>query len=168
MKKQARKSQKKRNNAKADPVAIAAANKQESRRRFLRFARNGAIMLPVIAGAGYFSVSSVQATICEADLTKIGQGKPSIVQIHDPQCALCRTLQRQSRKALKTFDEENYTFLVANIKTIEGSTLAAQYGVPHVTLLLFDADGKMVQVVRGPSDTDSLRSIFDTHLKAYG
>ena len=124
--------------------------------------------LPVLAGAGYFSVQSVQATICEADLTKIGDGKLSVVQIHDPQCQLCQTLQRQTRKALKSFDDDEFTFLVANVKTLSGSTFAAKYGVPHVTLLLFDRRGKMVQIVRGPSDAESLRNILEAHSKAHG
>ena len=151
-----------------DPAAKAEKARSESRRRFLRLARNGAIALPVLAGVGIFSVTSVQATICEADLSKIGQGGLSVVQIHDPNCSLCRTLQRQTRKALKSFDEDTFTFLVANIKTEDGGAFAAKYGVPHVTLLLFDADGQMVQIVRGPSDTDSLREIFASHLKAHG
>lgn len=154
----------------ANPTGAEAAaqKKLESRRRFLRLARNGAIALPVLIGGTVFSVRSVQATICEADLTKIGKGKPSIVQIHDPNCNLCRTLQRQARKALKSFDDEAMTFLVADINTVKGGAFAARYGVPHVTLLLFDAKGEMVEVVRGPSDIESLRTIFDAHLKRYG
>lgn len=161
MKKSSKKSQKKRT---AKPAVSAEQTKIESRRRFLRFTRNGIIAIPVIAGVGYLSVKSVEATICEADLSKVGQGKPSIVQIHDPQCPLCKRLQRQSRKALKSFDDDDYTFLVANITTQEGGNFAASYGVPHVTLLLFNAAGQMVQVVRGPSDIESLRTIFTAHL----
>lgn len=168
MKKQPKKLREKRVGRQLDPAVVAEKAKIEGRRRFLRFVRNGVISLPVLAGVGYFSVQSVQASICEADLTKIGRGKPTIVQIHDPQCPLCQRLQRQTRKALKAFDSEAFTFLVANIKTLDGSAFAARYGVPHVTLLLFDARGEMVKIVRGPSDTDSLRAILAAHLKAYG
>ncbi len=151
-----------------DPTIPTAKGKQQSRRRFLRLIRNGAIALPVLAGAGYFSVQSVQATICEADLTKIEDGKLSVVQIHDPQCQLCQTLQRQTRKALKSFDDDEFTYLVANVKTPSGSNFAAKYGVPHVTILLFDRRGEMVQIVRGPSDTDSIRNILEAHVQAHG
>lgn len=167
MSKKPKKLRKKHVNKQIDPAMVAKHAKVEGRRRFLRFVRNAAISLPVVAGIGYFSVQSVEATICEADLTKIGHGKPSIVQIHDPQCPSCLQLQRQTRKALKSFESDAFTFLVANIKTLDGKLLAARYGVPHITLLLFDANGEMVQIVRGPSDTDSLRSIFAAHLKAY-
>ena len=168
MKKNRKKQSAKRAATKSDPAIQAEQAKSESRRRFLRLARNGAIALPVLVGATVFSVKSVQATMCEADLTKIGQGKPSVVQIHDPNCSLCQTLQRQTRKALKSFDDGDVTFLVADINTLEGGALAARYGVPHVTLLLFDPAGEMVQVVRGPSDTDRLRTIIGAHLEAHG
>jgi hypothetical protein len=34
-----------------------------------------------------------------------------------------------------------------------------------VTLLLFDAKGEMVEIVKGPTDIDTLRRAFDAHLK---
>ena len=144
-----------------------APKPDQGRRDVLRLARNLAIATPVVLGAGILTVRSVSATICEADLTKIGNGKPAIVQIHDPNCRLCQTLQKQSRRALKAFDDEQFTFLVANINTPQGRDLAREHRVPHVTLLLFDARGQMVQVVRGPTDQDTLGAIFDAHLSAH-
>ncbi len=168
MKKNRKKSNPKRAAVQPDPAVQADKAKAESRRKFLRLTRNLAIALPVLGGATFFSVQSVQATMCEADLSKIGKGKPSVVQIHDPNCSLCQTLQRQTRKALKSFDDEAVTFLVADINTAKGSAFAARFGVPHVTLLLFDETGEMTQVVRGPSDTESLRNIIGAHLEAHG
>lgn len=166
MKKQRKRSQPKRHDVEAEQAAIAAREKADSRRRFLRLARNGAIALPFAAGIGFFGVQSTLASMCEGDLSQIGQGTPTIVQIHDPQCSLCRALQAQTRRALKEFDDDAFTYLVANIKTNEGRALAAEYRVPHVTLLLFDARGRMVEVVRGPTELDTLRSAFQTHLGA--
>jgi len=160
MKKQ-RKSTKAKSKASQAQPEIAA---KPDRRRLLKLLRNGAIAAPVLAVAGYFSVQSVEATICEADLTKIGKGTPAIVQIHDPNCQLCATLQRQSRRALRQFDDESYEFLVANLNTTEGRTLAAVHRVSHVTLLLFNGEGQMVRIVRGPTDMETLARVFKTHL----
>lgn len=168
VKKKRKKQPVKRGSKPSEPTVAVEKARSESRRKFLRLARNTAIALPVLAGATVFSVQSVQATICEADLTKIGKGKPSVVQVHDPNCSLCQQLQRQTRKALKSFDDEAVTFLVADINTAEGGAFAARYGVPHVTLLLFDGTGEMMQVVSGPSDADTLRRIIGAHLEAYG
>ncbi|MFT7060593.1 MAG: thioredoxin-like negative regulator of GroEL [Pseudorhodobacter sp.] len=165
MKKPRKKPSEKRHEPQSNTVAATAKAKAASRRSFLR---NAAIALPVFAATGFFSVRYVQAKVNEADLTRIGQGTPTVVQIHDPQCVLCRTLQRQTRSALKAFEKDAVTFLVANIKTDDGRVLAAKYNVPHVTLLLFDAKGEMMQIVRGPSDTDSLRTILEAHVMKYG
>lgn len=148
----------------ANKKARQAPEPDQARRRLLRHLRNAAIAIPVATVAGVFSVRSVQATICEGDLTKIGKGRPTIVQIHDPSCSLCIALQKQTRRALKPFDGDQFDYLVANINTIQGSTLAMRYGVPHVTLLLFDGQGTMVEVVRGPADANDLRPIFAAHL----
>ncbi len=138
-----------------------------SRRDTLRLLRNGALVAVGLGAVG-FGVTSVQATMAEHDLTRIGKGIPAIVQIHDPQCSLCLALQKQTRKALRKFDTGELTYLVANINTPEGAALAARYGVPHVTLLLFDGAGEMHQVVRGPSTRDILETTFSDHLKAVG
>ena len=150
----------------------AAAKKakaaEPSRRDFMKLGRNAAIAVPVIGVAGFFGVRSVQATIRESDLTRVGLGSASIVQIHDPSCSLCATLQKQTRRAMKAYDADRYEFLVANIKTADGALFAAKYGVPHVTLLLFDGSGELTEVVRGPIATDDLKVILDAHMKTHG
>lgn len=70
----------------------------QKKHKTLRLLRNLAIAAPVVGVAGFFSIRSVQATICEADLTKVGNGLPTIVQIHDPNCQLCAVLQNQNRR----------------------------------------------------------------------
>lgn len=140
----------------------------QKKRKTLRLLRNLAIATPVIGLAGFFSVRSVQATICEADLTKVGQGLPAIVQIHDPNCHLCAALQNQTRRALRSYDADSHQFLVANIATEDGGAFAAKHRVPHVTLVLFDKRGKMTQVVRGPIEQDALENIIAAHMKRYG
>ncbi|PHR86161.1 MAG: hypothetical protein COA78_38245 [Blastopirellula sp.] len=162
-KKQQSKKRKPQDNAK-DQAELAI---KEKRDRLLKVSRRVLFALPVAAAVGYFSVGEIQASIHESDLTRISEGKPSIVQIHDPQCSLCQTLQRQARKAMKPLDQEEFTYLVANIRTQEGSEFSARYGVPHVTLLLFDDQGEMVQIIRGPSDVESLQSLFSAHLESY-
>ena len=134
------------------------------RRDFLRLVRNGGIGISVVAGAGFFGTRSVMATIAEHDLTRIGQGKPTVVQVHDPNCPTCRALQKQTRKALSEFGECDLVYLIASIKTTEGTDLANKYGVPHVTLLLFDAKGKHMQTLSGMHEHQQLEPFFrDLH-----
>ena len=134
------------------------------RRDVLRLARNGTIVLALTGGIGVLSVNAVRATVAESDLTRIGQGIPTIVQIHDPQCSLCTALQRETRKALKSFDDDQLIYLVANITSTEGAGFAAKHGVQHVTLLLIDADGKVMEVLQGPRQRAELRRAFARHI----
>ncbi len=138
-----------------------------ARRNFLNRIRTAAIAIPVLGGVGYYSLTAIQASISEADLTKIGNGKPAIVQIHDPQCALCRTLQGQTRDVLGGHDGDTFEYLVANIKTKKGSDLAVRYSVRHVTLLLFDPAGQMVGIIRGPISKSNLRGRIAAHLRRF-
>ncbi|MEM7320781.1 MAG: twin-arginine translocation signal domain-containing protein, partial [Pseudomonadota bacterium] len=64
----------------------AAAPSAPSRRSFLKLVRNGALAAGGLGAVGFFTFRSVQAMQFERDLTRIGQGKPAVVQVHDPQC----------------------------------------------------------------------------------
>ncbi len=139
-----------------------------SRRNFFQNIRNGAIATVIVGGGVWFVVDDVMATLDEQDLTKIGNGIPTIVQIHDPQCSQCIALQRETRKALENFDNGKLQYLVANIKSAEGRTLAAIHHVRHVTLLLFDAKGKRRQILTGPNQSDYLTGVFRQHMEKFG
>lgn len=137
----------------------------DGRRRFLRLARNSAIGVSAVAGIGFLFVQNVRGSIREQDLSRIGNGTPTIVQIHDPQCSLCRSLQSETRQALRQFEESELDYVVANIRTSEGSSFALRYGVPHVTLLLFDGRGRLQSTLRGQRSSEELGVAF-RHLAA--
>lgn len=159
MKKQRKKAPSKRKEAQPTPT-----EKGFSRRAVLRHVRNAAIAVPIVGVAGYFTAQKVQASICELDLTKIGDGLPSVVQVHDPQCNLCVTLQRQTRRVLRDYDDDSHHFLVANIVTTEGQFFARRHGVGNVTLVLLDGAGQQVGVVRGPISNEALQAAIEGHL----
>jgi len=147
--------------------AIQPQSKTQGRRSFMSTALYAGLGLPIVGGLGFWGYRSFSTTMAEFDLTKIGNGMPAVVQIHDPQCQLCLRLQRQTRTVLKNCSEDNVVYLVASIRTEEGSLLAAEYNVPHVTLLLFDPEGKMMKIVRGPIDDGLLENQIKGHLRKY-
>lgn len=122
------------------------------------YAIGGAAM----AGGAAYLVSDVRQTMVEGDLSQIGQGTPTIVQIHDPACQLCQALQRETRAALKDC-EEGYTYLVANIKTPEGRSFAGRMGQPHVTLALLDGHGTPLHFINGVTPAETLKASFERH-----
>jgi NAD(P)H-hydrate repair Nnr-like enzyme with NAD(P)H-hydrate dehydratase domain len=148
--------------------SVDAAKSPMNRRDMLRLGRNGALGLAVLGGAGFWVMNSVQAMASEQDLTRVGQGKPSVVQIHDPSCPTCTALQRETRKAMKQFGECDVVFLVADISQDQGRKFAVQHGVGHVTLLLFDADGNRTQTLQGMRHRAELETILAGHFKEHG
>ena len=132
-----------------------------SRREFLRKARNYAAGIAIAGSAGLFVTQYVRSAIHEHDLTRLNNGRPTVVQIHDPQCPICQALQREARKALKHIDDDRLDFLIANIRSAEGRAFANRYGVPHVTLLLFDAEGNLKSVLQGKREASELRTEFE-------
>ena len=164
MKRQKRKttSKKKLGNPSGESAARPAAPRKRarSRRDFLHNLGYGAIGIAVVGGGGWYLASSVHAGIVEQDLSRIGNGIPTVVQIHDPQCPRCRALQREAREAISALDDSEIQFLVANIRRPEGRDLAAAHGVGHVTLLLFDGSGKRRGVLVGENSSEVLLSEF--------
>lgn len=138
-----------------------------SRRSVLSRIGIGAAGLVVLGGAGVWGVGHVKAIQAEHDLSRLGQGVPVVVQVHDPQCPICNALQAETRAALRGFDEGEVLYLIANTRTVDGTNFAARHGVPHVTLLLFDGAGRLRDTLRGPHQADELRPAF-TRLVRHG
>ena len=154
----AKSKKKQRPNKKKKAAATVA---EPTRRDTLKLLRNGGIGALAVGGVGWWAVSGVQAVAAEQDLSRIGQGKPTVVQIHDPQCALCTELQRQARKALKDIDDDELLYLVASTRTDDGAAFAAGLGLSHVTLVLMNGDGQVESVLQGVRQSDELKVHFE-------
>lgn len=148
-----------------DTVASNAAEASDpNRRSVLKRFRNWAIVGALSVGAGWYLVSETTAMIAEHDLTRVGNGKPAVVQIHDPQCPVCRALQKETRSALSELNDPNVQYLVANIKSSSGQAFASKHQVAHITLVLFDGQGRRRAVLRGNRDRRELLDSFRRHL----
>ncbi len=168
MKRQKRRNKRPNRSAAKARVRTEPAAAAPARRVFLRKIRNGSVAALVVGTGGWFLIGKVRATMREQDLTQIGNGKPTVVQIHDPQCSQCVALQREARDALCEIGDADLQYVVANIRSTEGRQLAAAHGVGHVTLLLFDGEGKRRGVLAGPNKREYLTDMFRSHLKRYG
>lgn len=87
-------------------------------------------------------------------------GRPTVVQIHDPQCTLCVALQRETKRAVRVFDDQQLDYVIANITSAKGRAFASRYGISRVTLLLFDGSGELRDVLHGQHDDSELREAF--------
>lgn len=132
-----------------------------SRRNSLRLIRNILIGVSAIGGTSYVFASQVLNEMHEHDLERIHNGRPTIVQIHDPNCRLCLSLQRETRSALKMMEPDILDYVVANIRTEKGASFANRHGVQHVTLLLFDKNGELKRILEGQRGSHELKRAFE-------
>lgn len=144
----------------------AQSGAEQGRRKFLRLARNLGIGAVLLGGTGYVFANNFASMRHEHDLTRVGNGLPTIVQVHDPQCSLCRSLQAETREALAMFEEGQLDYVIANIRTDKGKGFATRHGVPHVTLLLFDSRGELKEVLQGQRGQYELRKHFQSLLES--
>ena len=135
-----------------------------NRRQMMGYLQYGVLGAVVIGGAGTYAATSIMADLAERDLTRLGQGTPTIVQIHDPTCNDCSLLQSETRAALRSFDDDDIGFLVADLNSTDGAAFAREHGVGRVTLMLFDGDGRPVDVMTGVRGRDALRIRFERFL----
>lgn len=101
------------------------------------------------------------------DLSVVGKGTPAIVQIHDTSCALCNQLRSNTDSAIKAFGDR-LLYRIADISTPEGRRLQRRHDVPHVTLLLFDGEGELRNVLTGVNSDEVLQRAFEIHLERWG
>ncbi len=155
-----------RNTRARNPSAAAQASAApgRTRRDIFRKLGNGAVAFAAVGAAGWFVTAEVQATVREHDLSRIGNGVATVVQIHDPQCPLCVDLQRETREALCGFSEQEIQYLVANVRTVQGSAFARSHDVGHVTLLLLDGNGDRRDALVGPNTAEALAREFSRHV----
>ncbi len=135
---------------------------RKSRRNGLRFALGAILTLSVVGVA--LAAFKQQYDIAH-DLTVIGNGAPAVVQIHDPNCQLCQRLRRNAESAMRGLGDQ-LQYRIADIKTLPGRRLQQRHGVQHVTLLLFDSDGELRNVLSGVKDAETLRRAFRAHLES--
>ncbi len=152
---------------KKTPAAAVAQGPEISRRDMLGKLKRIGIGVALVGGGGFFAVRSVKASMYEHDLTRIGKGVPMVVQIHDPQCPSCLALQRNVRKAMRGFGDDELQYAVANITEPKGRSLALDHDAQHITLLLFDGDGNRQSVLTGIIDSAVLEQRFSAHAKQY-
>ncbi|WP_425039146.1 hypothetical protein [Primorskyibacter sp. S187A] len=150
----ARKTTKRRKSQDAQPAAPKPTNRRDTLKTLALFGAGAA----VLGGGGTALALDFRKKLAETDLSRIGNGMATIVQIHDPQCALCTALQKATRKALRQCKDAAQTqYLVANITTLEGAEFQARMGLPNVTLVFLDGAGKHVHTIQGVTPADEIK-----------
>jgi hypothetical protein len=92
----------------------------------------------------------------DTDLTRVGNGQPAAVLVHDPQYVASVELMEQLNRVRGDF-EPPLQFLVADVNVPLGQRFAEAHGAQFATLLLFDATGRRVGAYGNTASTEELR-----------
>ena len=108
----------------------------------------------IIAVPVYAYMQQIKA---EHDLSVVGNGIPTVVQVHDPGCSLCNRLKNNLSKVKGDF-KDKIQFKTANILKKKGKVFAAKYNSQKVTLLYFDKKGERVDTTHGVTSSEDLKT----------
>ncbi len=92
-------------------------------RRYLLFA---AILLAGSAAAAFGIAQHMRA---DAQ----GDGTPTVVQIHDPSCPVCRELRSNVLRAAEDFSEDTLQIRFADLHTDEGQSFALRHSFSRLS-----------------------------------
>ena len=139
------------------------SKKNIKRKPGLKFNRRSAIRLGVIAALAipaYLAFSAYSNKQSQLhDISTIGQGKPVLVQVHDPQCGQCRQLLSSVYAVIDEFPE--IEFRVVNLRTDQGYKFSTKHEVSKITLVYFNEQGRKKDIVVGLQEQAEVRSFLN-------
>lgn len=144
----------------------AKAKQAPTRRTFMTNVPRIAAGAVILAALGFWGAATLRADLAEQDTSVVGQGTPTVVQVHSTTCAPCVALRRETLAALSDIDESTLKYRIANLDTDAGLAFASKYGASYTTLLLFDGDGNLSNRIQGETPRDSISAAFRTLIAA--
>lgn len=90
------------------------------------------------------------------DLSRIGKGKVAIVLIRDKNAVQALDLMEVMNEIRSQYDGQ-VEFLLTDFDTAEGRAFMAATGAVRVTLVLFDVQGKLANVLYPPQTAESVQ-----------
>ena len=94
------------------------------------------------------------------DLTVVGNGLPTVVQVHDTNCKYCQALRSRVKSVTAQFEEKELQVRIADIHTAKGADFARRFDSAHVTLLLFNRRGNLTQTLQGVKSEEEIEQAF--------
>lgn len=134
------------------------AHAQRVRRRNRRLLLRGAVAFAVLAPLGAVGIGWYQRRAAgRRDLSVIGNGTPTVVQVYD----YGNRSSRELWDSVVTLEREfapRVQFRIADRATPDGALLASRYNAGPSTLLLFGPDGRLRDTLAGTQDPQAIRA----------
>lgn len=138
------------------------AHAERIKRRDRRLLIRGGLALAVAIPLAAIGVMQYERRAsARRDLSVIGNGKPTVVQVFDYGCAECRQLRDNVAPLQREFAEQ-VQFRLAVRSQADGGILASRYNAGHITLLMFGPDGQLRNTLTGVQDTATIRTAISS------
>ncbi len=140
------------------PSEAKAAHAERMRRRDRRMLIRAGIGIAVAAPLAWLGVRWYEnRASVRHDLSVIGNGRPTVVLVHDFSSSDSRQL-RDNLGAVERDFGSNVQFRIADLATPDGAILARRYNVLRATILMFGSDGALRETLVGVHDPAAIRS----------
>jgi hypothetical protein len=121
------------------------------------------IVFVAIVAVGIFAWSRLPKGSYPTDLSRIGQGQPTLVLAIESNYSGGAAVMELLNEVRPDF-ADSVQFLVASMAVTGGQAFAAEHRAGDGTVLLFDAKGQRVAVLRAPPTPDELRKLLQQAL----
>jgi len=137
-------------------------NKTQNKKKTFSFNRRSFVKLGVVSALAipaYVALSAhTKKSKAERDLSVIGNGTPTLIQVHDETCPSCRQLLSSVKGVINNFPD--IQFKIADLRSNKGIKFASKHQVYKVTLMYFDSRGRKVDVASGLQTKDEVSSFI--------
>jgi hypothetical protein len=110
----------------------------------------------VVAAVGSLIWSQLPRGAYPTDLSRVGAGKPALVLAHDANFAAGMAVMELMNVIRDDYAGE-VEFLVAHLGMQDGRAFASRHAASDGSVLLFSAEGELVDTLRQPQTVDALR-----------
>lgn len=117
--------------------------------------------LVVVVAAGIFLWTQLPSGGYPTDLSRIGEGRPTLVLVYD-HFYVGGGVVMEHMNAIRADQNHEIDFLVADMSADSGQAFAERYEVNDGTVLLFAGDGTHVGTLHGPDQNEIRRAIDDS------
>lgn len=136
--------------ARKPPKAIRALRQEWGAVRW------GVIGVPVVILAMVGLAALLLPPSYSTDLSRIGQGKPAVVQVYDADNLVSHRLT-EGFNAIRDEFEDQVEFLLADLNAPAGDAFARRHGAASGTVIFFNGEGRRLHTLQGIQEPATLR-----------
>ena len=118
------------------------------------------VIVMCIAVVAAILVQLLPKSAFPSDLGRVGQGQPALVMLREVHIVGGDQVIDLMREIYPEYEDE-FEFLVTQTGNPDGQSLANEYNLRDGFLVLFDAEGNMIDIMARPGTSSELRNFVE-------